>query len=197
MIAAPSPNEQETDYVWSYNRDPRYYRRALLYHADGKVIFNFSRRVLVGHPTAPRTKLIPRLTEAQAEALDAVHYVAKNIQLKVSMECGDLRLISNLGLLHGREAYSDDTGEQSKRHLIRAWLHNEEMMWKLPPPLQLVWDRTFKDDSRPRRWFPEYDHGPGQWDGRNEFTNFELFGRRGAHVISDFSLICAQWICVQ
>lgn len=148
----------------TYGRDPPYYRRALLYHMDRKVVFNFSRRVLCGHPLAPRTRGVPCLTESQAEALDAVHFIAKAIQLKVSMERGDLRLISNIGLLHGREAYSDDNELKSKRHLIRAWLHDEEMAGKLPRELQLVWDRTFMDDSRPTRWQAEpqgADIGPG------------------------------------
>ncbi|XMA17016.1 hypothetical protein WAI453_009807 [Rhynchosporium graminicola] len=33
----------------TYGRSPPFYNRALLYHTDGKIILNFSRRLLTGH----------------------------------------------------------------------------------------------------------------------------------------------------
>jgi len=142
-----------------YGRDPAYYNRALLYYHDEKTLINFSRRVLTGHPISPRTKGIPGLTEAQAEALDAVHFTAKKHKLNFATEKGDMRFINNFAVLHGREAYSDhdmdpdvdETERRSQRHLLRLWLHNEKMAWKLPSALKLVWARTF-DENRRRTW---------------------------------------------
>lgn len=121
------------------------------------MILNFSRRLLTGHTTLePRSPNIPNLTEAQAEALDAVHFIAVEKQKKLPMEEGDIRFINNMGLVHGRDAFFDHDGsELSKRHLLRLWLHNEEKIWKLPPALQLIWDRVFADDERVGRWEPE------------------------------------------
>ncbi|KAL9096765.1 MAG: hypothetical protein Q9165_001253 [Trypethelium subeluteriae] len=115
-----------------------------------QVFLNFSRRLLTGHPHSPRTEGIPGLTEAQAEALDAVHFIAHRHQFKMAMEAGDLRFINNMAILHCREAFQDD--DSSKRHLIRLWLNNEEMCWKLPPHLELAWARVFEDEERGRHW---------------------------------------------
>ncbi|KAI9696523.1 MAG: hypothetical protein M1820_008151 [Bogoriella megaspora] len=134
----------------TFGRQPPYYKRALLHFFDGKVFLNFSRRLLTGHPDSPRTEGIPGLTEAQAEALDAVHFIACKHQFKTKMEPGDIRFINNMAVLHCRENFKDDNASQ--RHLIRTWLNNENMCWKLPPPLELAWARVFDDEERGRRW---------------------------------------------
>lgn len=148
----------------TYGRDPPYYNRALLYLTGGKPILNFSRRVLTGHPLHPRSKGIPSLTEAQAEALDAVHYAADAHQLKVTMEQGDIRFINNMGILHGREAFSDGGTDLSKRHLLRLWLHNKDKVWTLPPALEIAWARVFDDDERLTRWHIEPHSRKGHAD---------------------------------
>lgn len=148
-----------------YGRDPAYYNRAILFHHEGKAFMNFSRRVLTGHPISGRTLRIPSLTEAQAEALDAVHFTAQKHKLNFATEKGEMRFINNFALLHGREAYSDkenfeasrlscedEMARRSQRHLLRMWLHDEQMVWKLPPALKLVWARAFHDPNRSRRW---------------------------------------------
>lgn len=122
-------------------------------------MINFSRRVLTGHPFSGRTEGIPGLNEAQAEALDAVHFLARKHQIRFATEKGDFRFINNFAVLHGREAYGDhDTNwdvnveePKSQRHLLRLWLHNTDMAWQLPPTLKLVWARTF-DKTRRRTW---------------------------------------------
>lgn len=117
----------------------------MLYYHHGKIIFSFSRRLLVGHlPHEPRTEGIPGLTEAQAEALDAVHFIARRHEVKISMQQGDLRFINNMAILHRREAFEDSVTDH--RHLVRIWLNNELMCWKLPRPLQLAWARVFEDE---------------------------------------------------
>jgi hypothetical protein len=93
---------------------------------------------------------LPPLTEAQAEALDAVHFIAAKHRLETSMREGDIRFINNLAVLHSREAYKDD--ETHKRHLVRLWLRNEELAWELPAPLKLAWARVFDDEERGERW---------------------------------------------
>ena len=122
-----------------------------MYCQDDKVIINFSRRLLVGHPPEdPRTNGIPGLNEAQAEALDAVHLVARKYEMRPRMEKGDIRFVNNMAVLHRREAFEDDP--DTKRHLIRLWLNNEEMCWKLPRPLRLAWARVFDDPERKNYW---------------------------------------------
>lgn len=138
----------------TYGRDPAFYRRALMYFCDGKLITSFSRRLLVGHaPFDPRSPGIPGLTEAQAEALDAVHFAALKHEIKPRMERGDIRFINNMALLHRREAFENVKGEDAAkgRHLVRMWLHNDEgMCWRLPEPLRLAWARVFEDGDGER-----------------------------------------------
>ena len=110
-----------------------------------------SRRLLVGHaPRVPRTEGIPGLNEAQAEALDALHFIAEKHEITPSMEKGDMRFFNNMGILHRREAFEND--EMCERHLIRVWLHNEGRCWKLPASLKLAWARVFEDDDRECFW---------------------------------------------
>ncbi|SPN97377.1 related to TfdA family oxidoreductase [Cephalotrichum gorgonifer] len=132
-------------------RDPPYYNRAILYYENQKMIWNFSRRLLTGAaPKDPRTLNIPGLTARQAEALDAVHAIARSHEVRTVMQKGDIRILNNMGILHRRESFEDD--ETSKRHLIRLWAHNEEYCWKLPVPLRLAWARVFEDDERETHW---------------------------------------------
>lgn len=66
------------------------------------------------------------------------------------MRKGDMRFINNMGVLHCREAF--ENGDTSQRHLVRLWLNNEKMVWKLPPSLGLAWARVFHDDERESYW---------------------------------------------
>jgi len=135
----------------TFGRDPPYIKRPLLFYHDGKILFSCSRFLFTGRADEPRTPGIPNLTEAQADALDAVHFTAKKFQFKMALEPGDMRFINNLALLHARESFEDDTSK--RRHLVRLWLHNEQLAWKLPPPLQMAWDRAFEEDpNKPERW---------------------------------------------
>ncbi|KAI0602175.1 hypothetical protein F4775DRAFT_227399 [Biscogniauxia sp. FL1348] len=145
----------------TYGRNPPYYSRSLMYYHDGKLITSFSRRLLVGHPPfSTRTPGIPCLTERQAEALDAVHFIAKRHEIKPRMFRGDLRFVNNMGLLHRREAF--ENSESNARHLVRLWLNNPTMCWKLPRDLRIAWARVFDDEDRDAHW----DIEPPRKDGK-------------------------------
>ncbi|KAK0644660.1 hypothetical protein B0T16DRAFT_460692 [Cercophora newfieldiana] len=150
----------------TFGRDPPYYRRALVYYHDNRIITAFSRRLLVGHaPFDPRTPGIPGLTEAQAEALDAIHFIARKHEIKPRMIRGDIRFINNMALLHRREAFANPKGEDAAkgRHLVRVWLNNEEMCWKLPQALRLAWARVFEDTEGERE--EHWDYAPVRGEG--------------------------------
>ncbi|KAK4171360.1 hypothetical protein QBC36DRAFT_391169 [Triangularia setosa] len=135
----------------TYGRSPPYYTRPLLFHHDDKIITSFSRRLLVGHlPFDGHSPGIPGLTEAQAEALDAVHFTARCHEITPTLLRGDLRFINNMAIMHRREAFvnSNDTA----RHLVRVWLNNPSRCWALPRPLRIAWARVFEDDERGERW---------------------------------------------
>ncbi|KAM0629972.1 hypothetical protein ACHAO3_000139 [Verticillium nonalfalfae] len=116
--------------------------------------------MLSHEPFDARTPGIPGLTEAQAEALDAVHIIARKHEMKPRMERGDLRFINNMSILHRREAFENTA--TASRHLVRIWLNNEMMCWKLPRSLRLAWARVFEDDEREEHW----DIVPPMKDGK-------------------------------
>ncbi|KAK3174876.1 hypothetical protein OEA41_002122 [Lepraria neglecta] len=124
-------------------RDPAYYRRCTFTReSDPERVAPLVARA----PTIPSHERIPGLSEAQAEALDAFHFIAEKHEISPMMEKGDMRFFNNIGTLHRREAFEND--EACERHLIRIWLNNEAKSWKLPTPLKLAWARVFEDDER-------------------------------------------------
>lgn len=119
-----------------------------MFHADGKLITSFSRRILTGAPPAsPRTPHIPPMSEAQAEALDALHFTAVRHQLAAPMAPGDAAFLNNHAVLHCRDAFEDDDADQRRRHLVRLWLRHPAKAWPVPPPLRMAWDRVYADVS--------------------------------------------------
>jgi len=95
----------------SFGGDPGYTTRPVLYYEDGHVIIQYSRRHFTGYGPQKRTPHIPPITEAQAEALDAVHFLAEKYSLGLNFQKGDIQYINSLGLLHARDAFRD-----SERH---------------------------------------------------------------------------------
>jgi alpha-ketoglutarate-dependent taurine dioxygenase len=54
-----------------------------------------------------RSANIPSLTEAQAEALDAVHFTAEEHAISLDFRKGDIQFANNLSILHARGAFID------------------------------------------------------------------------------------------
>ena len=78
-----------------------------------------------------------------------------------------MRFLNNRCILHGREGFHDDNpSAESKRHLVRLWLRDQEIGWKLPEALSLASARIFEDPERPVRWDIEPIFENGVWQGR-------------------------------
>ena len=60
----------------------------------------------------------------QREALIKVQEIANRPQLMLTMtfEEGDIQLINNYTVLHGRTGYEDHPEPERRRHLLRLWL---------------------------------------------------------------------------
>lgn len=69
----------------------------------------------------------PRLSDLQREALQAVEQMAADPSGHVAMELrpGDIQLIDNYHVLHGRTAFEDDRDQGRVRHLKRLWLETD------------------------------------------------------------------------
>ena len=91
----------------TFGRDLGYTMRPVLHFEDGHVIIQYSRRHFTGYGKQKRNPNIPPITEAQAEALDAVHFLAEKYSLGLNFQKGDIQYINSLGLLHARDAFKD------------------------------------------------------------------------------------------
>ncbi|KAF9466244.1 hypothetical protein BDZ94DRAFT_1280914 [Collybia nuda] len=129
---------------------PPYSTRPVLYMEEGHAIIQYSRRHFTGFGDQKRSTDIPPITEAQAEALDTMHFLAEKYSLGLNFQKGDIQYINSMGLLHAREAFRDD--EQNTRHLIRLWLRNDDLAWKTPGPLEHIWKKLYSIPPEEQRF---------------------------------------------
>lgn len=91
-----------------------YIKRPVLFHqparneAPERIVIQCSRRFFTGFGALPRSPDIPPITEAQAEALDALHFLAEKYHICLELAKGDAQYINNLSILHSRKGYTDD-----------------------------------------------------------------------------------------
>jgi hypothetical protein len=64
------------------------------------------------------------LTETDKELLDFFDATARrdDLALQMAFEPGDIQLLNNLSVLHGRRAYTDHAQPERRRYLFRLWL---------------------------------------------------------------------------
>lgn len=76
--------------------------------------------ILDGHAKAKVS-----LSELQRDAIDTVQRMLAqdNILLKITLNPGELLIINNLRVCHGRTSFQDDRAQGAVRHLIRVWAH--------------------------------------------------------------------------
>ncbi|TFK32118.1 taurine catabolism dioxygenase TauD [Crucibulum laeve] len=124
-----------------FGRNPPCTLRPLLYFTDSKAILQYARRYFTGFLALPRSNDIPPITEAQAEALDTLHFLGEKFSLGLNFQKGDIQYINNLAIFHARDGFRDEGAKT--RHLLRLWLRNEELAWTLPNELKPLWKNTF------------------------------------------------------
>ena len=74
--------------------------------------------------SAQRFDDVPRLTDAQREALELFHDVTREpgMALEFDMRPGDVLLASNHTVMHGRTEFEDAPALENHRHMLRLWL---------------------------------------------------------------------------
>jgi hypothetical protein len=113
-------------FIWSMQQQERpgeapYYPQPIFTMHDG----HFACRYVQGHiHSAQRFPEVPRLTDAQKEAIDLINeLVAKpEFSCATNFQPGDLQLVNNHVLLHGRTTFHDYPEVEKRRHLLRMWL---------------------------------------------------------------------------
>jgi hypothetical protein len=77
-----------------------------------KMIIQYARRTFTGYWGLPRSSNLPPITEAQAEALDALHFLAEKHAVTLDFKQGDIQYVNNLSIFHARMGFKDTSDHQ-------------------------------------------------------------------------------------
>jgi hypothetical protein len=72
---------------------------------------------------AQRLPGVPKLTDAQNEAIALYQAMSGELALKIEFQPGDINYVLNHVALHARSAYEDWPEPERRRHLLRLWLN--------------------------------------------------------------------------
>ena len=105
---------------------------------QGKFTTQYSRTFVEAAQKLPG---VPRLTTAQNEALDLHATVCEELAFTMELRPGDLQLLNNHVIYHGRTAYEDENGPDRDRLLLRLWLAPSNSR-ELPSGFEALWGTT-------------------------------------------------------
>ncbi len=102
---------------------------------DGHFTSHFSRTYI---EQAQDVSGVPPLTETQVEALDMLIDLAEELCFEMPLEPGDLQLLNNHVIYHGRTPFEDSPSDRLDRLLLRIWLSMPNSR-PLPESHSVVW----------------------------------------------------------
>jgi hypothetical protein len=82
---------------------------------------------------------VPKLTDAQQEAIDQLLAIAKELAFEMVLEPGDIQFLNSHVTYHGRTPFEDDKRAGRERLLMRLWLampnsrplpHDHKVLWR-------------------------------------------------------------------
>jgi hypothetical protein len=86
---------------------------------DGKLTSHFSLTYIESAQLLPSTR---KLTDAEQEAIRMLLDVAEEVCFEMRFAPGDIQLLNNHVIYHGRTAFKDDAATGQDRMLMRLWL---------------------------------------------------------------------------
>ncbi len=98
------------------------------YYVEPRFAFHNGRFYAQHGPTyvksAQRFDEVPRLTDAQLEAMDLVDELVRTDEFRLDMgfRPGDIQFLNNHTVLHSRTSFEDYEEPERRRHLLRLWL---------------------------------------------------------------------------
>lgn len=102
---------------------------------DGHFTSHFSRTYIEQAQDVPG---VPPLTDTQIEALDMLIDLAEEFCFEMPLAPGDLQLLNNHVIYHGRTPFEDSPGDRLDRLLLRIWLSMPNSR-PLPESHKVVW----------------------------------------------------------
>jgi len=94
------------------------YREPIFSYFEERLSCRFAPRFI---RSAPQKTGVP-LSEVELDALGIVEALAEESCFEIPFEPGDIQLINNYVIVHGRTGYQDHPDDARKRHLLRLWL---------------------------------------------------------------------------
>jgi Taurine catabolism dioxygenase TauD, TfdA family len=117
--------------------ETRFYPLPVFARCNGYFTCNFSNTYI---EQAQRFPDVPRLTAAQQEAIRMLVDLAEELCFEMPLEPGDLQLLNNHVIYHGRTPFSDDAAAGRDRLLYRLWLSMPNSR-PLPESHRPLWGR--------------------------------------------------------
>lgn len=111
---------------------------------DGKLTSHYSLTFIEAAQMAPD---VPKLTDAQREAIDLLMQTAEELCFEMTLQPGDLQLINSHVTYHGRTPFEDDATSGHDRMLLRLWLTMRNNR-PLPQGHEILWQEI--EAGRPR-----------------------------------------------
>ncbi|RMZ77173.1 hypothetical protein DV737_g4504, partial [Chaetothyriales sp. CBS 132003] len=90
---------------------PLLYYQAATDHTPERVVLQYARRYFTGFGALPRSASIPPISEAQAEALDALHFLGERFNVGLNFQKGDIQYVNNLAVFHARDGFTNTQGQ--------------------------------------------------------------------------------------
>ncbi|MBM3601478.1 MAG: TauD/TfdA family dioxygenase [Alphaproteobacteria bacterium] len=105
---------------------------------DGKFTSHYS---LTFIEAAQKVAGVPRLIQAQRQALDMLMALAEELSFDMTLEPGDMQFLNNHVIYHARTAFTDDDATGRRRLLYRLWLSMPNSR-ALPADHAVLWGRV-------------------------------------------------------
>ncbi|KAK8088808.1 TfdA family taurine catabolism dioxygenase TauD [Apiospora hydei] len=146
------------DYEVFEKADKQWTERPLMFYSEAtdsrpeRIALQYARRYFVGFGALPRSPDIPPISEAQAEALDTLHFLGDKFCVNTDFQKGDMQYVNNLAVFHARDAFTDSP--EKKRHLLRLWLRDPENAWETPEVLRPRWAQLYDGITPESQIFP-------------------------------------------
>jgi len=125
--------------------DPFYLTR-LCVILGTKISTRYSREMIEEAQALPGA---PRLTGRQRQLMDVFDKIAEEGGAEVDMTSGDLIIVNNYSVLHGRSTFTDSGDPGERRLLLRLWI-----AMRHGRPLPFDWDRGVNTDGHGRGSVP-------------------------------------------
>jgi hypothetical protein len=102
-----------------FGDNANWYSIPILAELNGQLTSHYSRTFIEAAQLQPGVK---KMTSAQWEAIEVMHEVADEVSFETDQAPGEIQLLNNHVVFHGRNAYKDGADSQKRRLLHRLWI---------------------------------------------------------------------------